>query len=94
MLRDIPQDFTVRWQDFTFSLKLMGFKHTGIFPEQAVNWDFATDIIRKSDRELSGINLFGYICELRSRKSVVVYENYERIGAEQIQAFSVIYEYA
>ena len=38
-LRPVPEDFTVGWRELRFKLKLMGFKHTGLFPEQAVNWD-------------------------------------------------------
>ena len=38
----------------------MGFKHTGVFPEQAVNWDLCADIIKASDYQLSILNLFGY----------------------------------
>jgi 23S rRNA (cytosine1962-C5)-methyltransferase len=43
-----------------FNVKPMGFKHTGIFPEQAVNWDLTADIIKNSDKKLRVLNLFGY----------------------------------
>lgn len=56
----IPDSWRIRYRDLTFNVKPMGFKHTGIFPEQAVNWDLASDIIKKSDRELNILNLFGY----------------------------------
>ncbi|MBO5925791.1 MAG: class I SAM-dependent methyltransferase [Clostridia bacterium] len=60
MLHDIPSDFTVSWKDYTFSLKLMGFKHTGLFPEQAVNWERMTQLIEGAGRPISVLNLFAY----------------------------------
>lgn len=56
----IPDSWQVCYRDLNFNVKPMGFKHTGIFPEQAVNWDFAADIIRQSSRQLHVLNLFGY----------------------------------
>ena len=47
-------------RELTFRLKTMGFKHTGIFPEQAVNWDFAAEKIRRAGRPIKVLNLFGY----------------------------------
>lgn len=58
--RNVPSEFTISWRDLTFSLKLMGFKHTGIFPEQAVNWDRMMKLISGAGREISVLNLFGY----------------------------------
>lgn len=58
--RNVPSEFTLSWRDLTFSLKLMGFKHTGLFPEQAVNWDRMMKLISQSGREISVLNLFGY----------------------------------
>ena len=58
--RNVPSEFTISWRDLTFSLKLMGFKHTGLFPEQAVNWDRMMKLISQSGREISVLNLFGY----------------------------------
>lgn len=58
--RNIPETFTVSWRDLTFRLKLMGFKHTGIFPEQAVNWAKMTEDIANANREIRVLNLFGY----------------------------------
>lgn len=57
---NVPQDFTVGWNELTFKLKLMGFKHTGLFPEQAVNWDRMMKLISKQDRKINVLNLFGY----------------------------------
>lgn len=58
--RNVPSEFTISWRDLTFSLKLMGFKHTGLFPEQAVNWDRMMKLISRAGREISVLNLFGY----------------------------------
>lgn len=58
--RNVPSEFTISWRDLTFSLKLMGFKHTGLFPEQAVNWDRMMNLIKDAGREISVLNLFGY----------------------------------
>lgn len=56
----ISTEFNISWRDLTFSLKLMGFKHTGLFPEQAVNWDRMMNLIKNSGRKISVLNLFGY----------------------------------
>ncbi len=58
--KGVPSDFTVSWKDLTFKLKLMGFKHTGLFPEQAVNWARMSEQIKAAGREISVLNLFGY----------------------------------
>lgn len=56
----IPEEFTIGWRGLRFKLKLMGFKHTGLFPEQAVNWDRMSRLIEGAGREISVLNLFGY----------------------------------
>ncbi len=58
--RKMPEVWQVNWQGLTFRLKPMGFKHTGLFPEQAVNWAFAMEKIREAGRPLKVLNLFGY----------------------------------
>ncbi len=58
--KDLPDRWNIKYGNLSFNVRTMGFKHTGVFPEQAVNWDFAADIIRGADRQLSVINLFGY----------------------------------
>ena len=58
--KKVPDDFVIGWRDLKFKLKLMGFKHTGLFPEQAVNWSRMMELIEKSGREISALNLFGY----------------------------------
>lgn len=57
----VPQTWTIGYRDLTFLIKPMGFKHTGIFPEQAANWDWFSDIIKKSKRkDVKVLNLFAY----------------------------------
>lgn len=58
--KKVPERWTIGYNDLTFNIKPMGFKHTGVFPEQAVNWDFAYDKIRSEKRPLKILNLFGY----------------------------------
>ncbi|MDD5952691.1 MAG: class I SAM-dependent methyltransferase [Oscillospiraceae bacterium] len=58
--RKVPPMWKITYGDLTFQLKMMGFKHTGIFPEQAVNWDFAMERIQKANRPVKILNLFGY----------------------------------
>ena len=60
MLKPVPDNFTVSWRNLTFSLKLMGFKHTGLFPEQAYNWDKMIRLIEGAGREIRVLNLFAY----------------------------------
>lgn len=56
----MPDEWTVSYKDLKFKIKPMGFKHTGLFPEQAVNWDLMTDLIKKAGREINVLNLFAY----------------------------------
>ncbi len=56
----VPESWELHWQELTFRLKPMGFKHTGIFPEQAVNWEFSMKKIREAARPVKVLNLFGY----------------------------------
>ena len=58
--KDVPAQWQVRYRDLTFQVKPMNFKHTGLFPEQAANWDFCTDLIKKAGRPISVLNLFAY----------------------------------
>ncbi len=59
--KKIPEVWQIRYKDLTFNLKPMGFKHTGVFIEQACNWDLVRDIINKSCRnDVKVLNLFGY----------------------------------
>ncbi len=56
----IPDFWTIDYRDLTFNIKTMGFKHTGLFPEQAVNWDLTAEIIKNAGREVKVLNLFAY----------------------------------
>ena len=56
----LPEHWQVGYGDLTFLVKPMNFKHTGIFPEQAVNWDFEMEKIRGAGRHVSVLNLFAY----------------------------------
>ena len=56
----MPDEWTVSYDDMTFKVKPMGFKHTGLFPEQAVNWDIMRGLIRGAGRPISVLNLFAY----------------------------------
>lgn len=58
--KKIPDRWTISYGELVFNIKPMGFKHTGVFPEQAVNWDFVSGKIKSSGRQLSVLNLFGY----------------------------------
>lgn len=60
ILKPVPQNFYVNWGNLKFTLKLMGFKHTGIFPEQASNWARIIKMIKDANREISVLNLFAY----------------------------------
>ena len=56
----MPESWTVTYKDLKFKIKPMGFKHTGLFPEQAVNWDMMTELIKNANREINVLNLFAY----------------------------------
>ena len=56
----LPESWKVHYGELTFQVKPMNFKHTGLFPEQAVNWDFVMDKIRNAGRPIRVLNLFAY----------------------------------
>lgn len=57
----MPDAWQVKYKDLSFVVRTMGFKHTGLFPEQAVNWDYTRQLIRNSGREdVKVLNLFAY----------------------------------
>ena len=58
--KSMPERWTVSYGSLTFNIKPMNFKHTGLFPEQAANWDFAQEQIRRAGRPISVLNLFAY----------------------------------
>ena len=55
-----PEEWQISYKDLRFHIRPTGFKHTGLFPEQAVNWDFLQEKIRGAGREISVLNLFAY----------------------------------
>ena len=57
---DLPNEWTISYRELTFRLKPFSFKHTGLFPEQAVNWDWMSDKIRNAGRPIKALNLFAY----------------------------------
>lgn len=59
-LKKVPDVWSIEYGGLTFRLKPMGFKHTGLFPEQAVNWSLAERLIKAENRPLSVLNLFAY----------------------------------
>ena len=59
-IRKLPEQWAIHYGDLTFQLKPMSFKHTGLFPEQAVNWDLVRGMIEGADRPVKVLNLFAY----------------------------------
>lgn len=58
--KKIPDEWVIGYKNLKFKVKPMGFKHTGLFPEQAANWDKMTDLIKGANRPISALNLFAY----------------------------------
>ncbi len=56
----VPDRWEIGYKDLVFNVKTMGFKHTGVFPEQAVNWDYVRALIEKANRPVRVLNLFSY----------------------------------
>ena len=95
-IKKVPESWQIRYKELTFNLKPMGFKHTGLFPEQAVNWDFMMKKIRESKRDIKVLNLFAYtggatcaclkagasVCHVDSSKGMTAWakENVESCG--------------
>lgn len=95
----LPQRWPIRYGELTFQVGPMNFKHTGLFPEQAVNWDFAMERIRSAGREINVLNLFAYtggatvacaaagakVCHVDAAKGMVAWarENAKLSGLEQ-----------
>ena len=58
--RNLPEEWTINYKELTFNLKPFSFKHTGLFPEQAANWDWFSSLIREANRPIKVLNLFAY----------------------------------
>ncbi len=86
--KNFPEEWSISYKDLTFKIKPMGFKHTGLFPEQAVNWDYLRDVIQASGRDdVKVLNLFAYtggatvaalkagasVCHVDASKGMVAY---------------------
>ena len=56
----LPESWVIGYRDLKFLIKPMGFKHTGLFPEQATNWDWFSDLIKNANRPIKVLNLFAY----------------------------------
>ena len=56
----LPESWNIKYKDLTFLIKPTGFKHTGLFPEQAVNWDWFRSLIENAGRPIKVLNLFAY----------------------------------
>ena len=96
---NLPKAWQIKYKDLIFNIKPMGFKHTGLFPEQAVNWDWMMDKIKKEKREIKVLNLFAYtggatvaclsagasVCHVDSSKGMVTWakENVTSSGLEK-----------
>ena len=59
-ITNVKDSWQIKYKDLTFNIKQMGFKHTGLFPEQAVNWDYMINKIKNSNRKIKVLNLFAY----------------------------------
>ena len=57
---NVPESWTITYRDMHFNIKKMGFKHTGLFPEQAYNWNYIREKISSEQREITVLNLFAY----------------------------------
>ena len=60
VLKKTPDAWRINYGELSFNVKTMGFKHTGLFPEQAVNWDYTAQLIKGAGRPVKVLNLFGY----------------------------------
>lgn len=58
--KKLPNEWQINYKNLRFNIRPTGFKHTGLFPEQAVNWDMLERVIKKADREVNVLNLFAY----------------------------------
>lgn len=58
--KELPKSWNIKYKSLTFKVTPTGFKHTGLFPEQATNWDFMMNKIKKSNRKVKVLNLFAY----------------------------------
>ena len=97
--KKMPNQWQIKYKNLTFNIKPMGFKHTGLFPEQAVNWDWMINKIKSAKREIKVLNLFAYtggatvsclsagasVCHVDSSKGMTLWakENVQSSGLEK-----------
>ena len=100
----LPENWQIKYKDLTFNIKPMGFKHTGLFPEQAVNWDWMIEKIKKAGRPIKVLNLFAYtggatvaclyagasVCHVDSSKGMVSWAK-ENVNSSKLQNRPVRY---
>ena len=100
----IPESWKIQYKDLTFNIKPMGFKHTGLFPEQAVNWDWMINKIKNEKRQIKVLNLFAYtggasvaclyagasVCHVDSSKGMVAWAK-ENVIASKLQEKPIRY---
>ncbi len=102
--KKLPANWQIHYGKLTFNIKPMGFKHTGLFPEQAVNWDWMMEKIEKAQREIKVLNLFAYtggatvaclaagasVCHVDSSKGMVTWAK-ENVTSSGLQDRPVRY---
>ena len=102
--KKMPSNWQVKYKNLTFNIKPMGFKHTGLFPEQAVNWDWMINKIQHANRDIKVLNLFAYtggatvacsyagasVCHVDSSKGMVTWAK-ENITSSGLQNNPVRY---
>lgn len=100
----LPESWQIKYKDLTFNIKPMGFKHTGLFPEQAVNWDWMINKIKNAKRPIKVLNLFAYtggatvaclyagasVCHVDSSKGMVAWAK-ENVASSKLQNKPVRY---
>ena len=103
-IKKVPPFWQIKYKDLKFNVKQMGFKHTGLFPEQSVNWDFYIDKIKKANRKVKVLNLFAYtgaatvaclsagafVCHVDSSKGMTDWAK-ENVNSNNLQGENVRY---
>ena len=102
--KKLPENWQIHYRNLTFNIKPMGFKHTGLFPEQAVNWDWMMDKIKNAKRPIKVLNLFAYtggatvsclsvgaeVCHVDSSKGMVLWAK-ENVQSSNLEDRKVRY---
>ena len=104
--KGFPKTWQIKYKNLIFNIKPMGFKHTGLFPEQAVNWDWMINKIKNEKREIKVLNLFAYtggatvaclsagasVCHVDSSKGMVAWakENVVSSGLEKAKVRYIV----